>query len=71
MKEMEQQEKSKKYYPSREAEKGRPLYIVYRYNLSNENMIAEGPFVQKDEANGMMHVFLKEGFCSWVVVYNE
>jgi|TARA_R110000824_G_scaffold170446_1_gene347830 hypothetical protein len=71
MREMEQQKKSKRYLPQKEAEKGRPLYIVYRYSLSDEDMVSEGPFIKKDEAYDMMTGFLKEGLCSWVVVYND
>lgn len=65
------QKKTKKYLSQKENEKGRVLYIVYKYDISEEKMVSEGPFVKKNEAYKIMTGFLKDGLCSWVVVYND
>jgi len=65
------QKKTKKYLPQKENEKGRVLYIVYKYDISEEEMVSEGPFVKKNEAYTIMTGFLQDGLCSWVVVYND
>jgi hypothetical protein len=50
--------------------KGKTLYLLYKFDISNEELVSDGPFLKKDEAYAKMNGFLKKGICSWVVVYN-
>jgi len=50
--------------------KGKTLYILYKFDISNEELMSDGPFLKKDEAYTKMNGLLKKGICSWVVVYN-
>ena len=62
--------KKKKYLPLDPAYKGKRLYIVYKFDIQREEMVSEGPYLEKDDAYNQMNGFLKKGICSWVVVYN-
>ena len=50
--------------------KGKTLYILYKFDLGNEELVSDGPYLKKDEAYNKMNGLLKKGICSWVVVYN-
>jgi len=50
--------------------RGKTLYIVYKFDISEEKLVSDGPFAKKDEAYNKMNHLLKKGICSWVVVYN-
>jgi|TARA_Y100000310_G_scaffold40901_1_gene38353 hypothetical protein len=67
---MRNQTKIKKYLPADPAYKGKRLYIVYKFDIQREEMISDGPYLEKDDAYKKMNGFLKKGICSWVVVYN-
>tara|TARA_R100000008_G_C3479053_1_gene112886 strand:- start:239 stop:448 length:210 start_codon:yes stop_codon:yes gene_type:complete len=60
----------KKYIASDPAVKGKTLYILYKFDINNEELVSDGPFLKKDEAYNKMNGLLKKGICSWVVVYN-
>lgn len=46
-----------------------PIFLVYK-NIDN-NISSEGPFKQFHEAETVLHNFLLNGICAWVVSYNE
>ncbi len=60
----------RKYLPNDPNIKGKTLYILYRFDIQSEELASDGPYLKKDEAYQKMNGFLKEGICSWVVVYN-
>jgi hypothetical protein len=62
--------KKKKYLPADPAYKGKELYIVYKFDIQREEMVSDGPYLEKSDAYKKMNGFLKKGICSWVVVYN-
>ena len=64
------QTKPRKYIPTRADIKGKTLYILYKLDMDNDELVSDGPFTSKDEAYNQMNIFLKKGICSWVVVYN-
>jgi hypothetical protein len=61
---------NKKYLAHDPAMKGKTLYILYKFDLGNEELVSDGPYLKKDEAYNKMNGLLKKGICSWVVVYN-
>jgi hypothetical protein len=65
-----QPQQKKTYLPTDPAMKGKTLYILYKFDITNEELMSDGPFLKKDEAYTKMNTFLKKGICSWVVVYN-
>lgn len=67
---MRSQLKKKKYLAADPAYKGKRLYIVYKFDMHREEMVSDGPYLEKDSAYNKMNGFLKKGICSWVVVYN-
>jgi len=67
---MRNQTKIKKYLPADPSLKGKTLYILYKFDVSNEELMSDGPFMKKDEAYNKMNLLLQKGICSWVVVYN-
>ena len=60
----------KKYLAADPAVKGKQLYIVYKFDITQQELMSDGPFLKKDDAYKKMNGFLKKGICSWVVVYN-
>ena len=62
--------KPKKYITSDPTVRGNTLYILYKFDINNEELVSDGPFLKKDEAYNKMNRLLKKGICSWVVVYN-
>jgi len=60
----------RKFLAQDPAFKGKKLYILYKFDANNEEMMSEGPFLKKNEAYNKMNDLLKEGICSWVVFYN-
>ena len=64
------QRKKKAYLPTDPGMKGKTLYILYKFDICNEELVSDGPFMKKDEAYNKMNLLLKKGICSWVVVYN-
>jgi len=50
--------------------KGKTLYILYKFDIQNEELASDGPYLKKDEVYKKMNGLLKKGICSWVVVYN-
>ena len=60
----------KKFLAADPAFKGKELYILYKFDTNKEEMVSEGPFLKKNEAYDKMNTLLKEGVCSWVVLYN-
>ena len=67
---MIQKADKKKYLPADPAFKGKELYILYKFDINNKEIMSEGPFLKKNEAYDKMNTFLKDGICSWVVIYN-
>ena len=64
------QSKRRKYITPRPDIKGKTLYILYKLDMDNDELMSDGPFTSKDEAYNQMNTFLKKGICSWVVVYD-
>jgi len=65
-----QYSKKKKFLAQDPAVRGKKLYILYKFDIENEDLVSDGPYLNKDEAYTKMNRFLGEGICSWVVVYN-
>jgi len=63
--------KKKRYLPADPAHKGKPLYILYKFDISINETMSEGPFIDKDKVYKKMNSLLRKGVCSWVVIYNE
>jgi hypothetical protein len=60
----------KKMIPTDPAMKGKTLYILYKFDVRQEELMSDGPYLKKEEAYTKMQGLLKKGICSWVVVYN-
>ena len=60
----------RKYLPNDPTMKGKTLYILYKFDIHNEELASDGPYLKKDEVYKKMNGLLKKGICSWVVVYN-
>ena len=41
-----------------------------KYDNEIEELSSDGPYINEKEAYDIMHKFLGEGICSWVVIYN-
>ena len=60
----------RKYLPVDPHKRGKILYLVYKYDNEIEELSSDGPYTNEKEAYDIMHKFLGEGICCWVVMYN-
>jgi len=51
--------------------RGRKVYILYKFDMRAQELVSDGPFLNKTDAYNKMRECLGKGVCSWVVVYNE
>jgi len=61
----------KKYLVADPEMRGRKVYILYKFDMRAQELVSDGPFLNKTDAYNKMRECLGKGVCSWVVVYNE
>ena len=63
--------KKRKYLAADPDMRGKKVYILYKFDMKAQELVSDGPFLNKNDAYNKMQESLGKGVCSWVVVYNE
>ena len=63
--------KNKTFYGAESGFHKKKVYLVYKLEETENNLIADGPFGDFDTAHQAMEGYLAKGLCSWIVTYNE
>ena len=63
--------KRKRYIPDGPNRVYEKIYLVFYYNIQKHTIIRDGPFVSKAKAYKKMQERTLEGYCAWIVTYND
>ena len=65
--------KKRNYYKSSDGTSSSryKMFLVRYYDLEQSSYACDGPYGDQKQALDIVHEYLKNGVCSWMVTYNE